>query len=176
VAGEHGARFRSSADSPVPPAELAPSASRALLDATTRIETWAVVHEGLLVERKSLSVALHFRARPELGASARRFAAGLAQDLAPFITLQPGKMVMELRLSGPDKGDAVRRLMAEAGFRRRRPLVFGDDLTDEPAFAAAADMGGAGIIVGPCDRPTAAVAALAAPADLRSFVTELLCR
>ena len=64
------------------------------------------------------------------------------------LSLQQGKMVIELRPAGADKGDAVRALMAEPDFAGARPLFVGDDLTDEDAFAAAASMGGSGILVG----------------------------
>ena len=71
------------------------------------------------------------------------------------LILQHGKMVAELRPAGADKGDALRALMREPSFTGARPLFVGDDLTDEHAFAAAAELGGAGILVGPA-RPTAA--------------------
>jgi trehalose 6-phosphate phosphatase len=45
--------------------------------------------------------------------------------------------------------------MAEPPFAGARPVVVGDDLTDEHAFEAAAAMGGAGMLVGE-DRPSAA--------------------
>jgi trehalose 6-phosphate phosphatase len=64
-------------------------------------------------------------------------------------------MVAELRPPGADKGDALKALMREPTFAGARPLFVGDDLTDEHAFAAAAEFGGAGILVGPA-RETAA--------------------
>ncbi|MDB5671002.1 MAG: otsB, partial [Alphaproteobacteria bacterium] len=45
--------------------------------------------------------------------------------------------------------------MAEPQFASTRPLFVGDDLTDEDGFAAAASMGGGGILVGQA-RQTAA--------------------
>ena len=61
----------------------------------------------------------------------------------------------ELKVPGADKGDAVRAFMAEPPFVAGRPVVVGDDLTDEHAFIAAAALGGHGILVGEL-RPTAA--------------------
>jgi trehalose 6-phosphate phosphatase len=62
--------------------------------------------------------------------------------------LQPGKMMIEVRTGGGDKGTAIRALMREPDMVGRRPLFMGDDLTDEPGFVAAQELGGAGILVG----------------------------
>jgi trehalose 6-phosphate phosphatase len=71
-----------------------------------------------------------------------------------------GKLVWELRPAvSSDKGDAVRRVVAESG--ARSVLVAGDDLGDLPAFAAAAQLaaeGGIGLWV--------AVRSAEAPPDL----------
>ncbi len=64
-------------------------------------------------------------------------------------------MVLELRPAGADKGDALRKMMTEPPFAGARPWFVGDDLTDEHAFAAAAALGGDGILAGP-PRSTAA--------------------
>jgi hypothetical protein len=68
---------------------------------------------------------------------------------ATGLSVQSGKMVAELRPAGADKGDAVRAFMAEPPFAGARPVFVGDDLTDEDAFCAAADLGGGGVLVGP---------------------------
>jgi trehalose 6-phosphate phosphatase len=51
-----------------------------------------------------------------------------------------------------------------------RPIFVGDDLTDEPGFVAARELGGHGILVGP-PRPTAADHGIASPADLRRWLS-----
>ena len=71
------------------------------------------------------------------------------------LSLRRGKMLIELRPRGSDKGQALRTFMAEPPFSDARPLFVGDDLTDEDGFKAAAALGGDGILVGP-PRPTAA--------------------
>ncbi len=64
-------------------------------------------------------------------------------------------MVTELRPAGADKGDAVRAFMLQPPFAGAKPIFVGDDLTDEDAFHAAAELGGGGVLVGP-ERETAA--------------------
>jgi trehalose 6-phosphate phosphatase len=64
-------------------------------------------------------------------------------------------MVFELRPGGSNKGEALRRLMSEPPFEGTRPIFLGDDLTDEPGFEAARQLGGAGVLIGAA-RPTAA--------------------
>lgn len=75
---------------------------------------------------------------------------------------------IELRAAGPDKGDVVRTLVAEAG----PGAVFaylGDDLTDEPAFKAMPDAGAA-ILVRPQFRPTVASLWIRPPEGVLEFL------
>lgn len=107
----------------------------------------------LIVEDKPLGVALHFRQAPEAEAKCMDLATHLAT--VHGLHLQLGKMMVEVRAGGGDKGSAIRTLMREPKLAATLPLFMGDDLTDEPGFAAAAALGGAGILVGP-HRETAA--------------------
>jgi trehalose 6-phosphate phosphatase len=91
-------------------------------------------------------VALHYRRAPDLESEVRVFAHNLS--VASGLTLQHGKMMTELRVTGGDKGQAIKRLMARAPMSGSTPIFLGDDDTDEPAFAAVAELGGAGILVG----------------------------
>jgi trehalose 6-phosphate phosphatase len=61
---------------------------------------------------------------------------------------QAGKMVVEVKPKGADKGAALRRAMTRPPFAGRRPVFAGDDATDEDAIAAALALGGVGIKVG----------------------------
>jgi trehalose 6-phosphate phosphatase len=121
--------------------------------ARERLKRLAAETPGLLVEDKPFGVALHYRQAPEQADAVAAVMEELGE--ASGLSLQKGKMVIELRPAGADKGDAVRAFMAEPEFAGARPLFLGDDMTDEHAFAAAAELGGAGILVGP-PRPTAA--------------------
>lgn len=111
------------------------------------VRDFAARYPGMLVETKPAGAALHYRKAPDREAEATAFMAGLAAGSG--FSLQHGKMVVELRAAQADKGRALRAFMAEPGFAPARPVFVGDDLTDEDAFAAAAAMGGDGILVGP---------------------------
>lgn len=148
VSGSHGLELRLPGGRP-----SIGAAPEGLAQAQREIEGFAAATPGLLVEEKPAGIAVHYRRAPE---EERRVAAFLS-DLAgrTGLLVQRGKMVVELRAHGTDKGDALRRIMAEPVFAGARPLFVGDDLTDEHAFAAAAALGGAGVLVG-APRPTAA--------------------
>jgi trehalose 6-phosphate phosphatase len=103
-------------------------------------------HPGLIVEDKPLGAALHYRQCPAAEAECVRLATELARHHALY--LQPGKMMIEVRAAGGDKGTAIRTLMREPDMAGTRPVFMGDDHTDEPGFAAVAELGGAGILVG----------------------------
>ncbi|MGE0179242.1 MAG: trehalose-phosphatase [Sphingomonas sp.] len=108
---------------------------------------------GVLVEEKPLGAALHFRQDPAAGPASIALASSLAAEHE--LVLQTGKMMIEVRAADGDKGTAIRALMADPPFAGTRPLFIGDDDTDEPGFAAAANMGGAGIVVGGGRSPSA---------------------
>lgn len=140
IGGSHGAELRRGG------VVEAPARPDALDEALDRVRVFAAGTSGLLVEPKPLGIGLHYRGAPEAEAACLAFAAELAAQTG--LTLQQGKMVVELRVSG-DKGRAIETLMATPPFAGSRPVFLGDDLTDEPGFATAARMGGAGVLVGP---------------------------
>lgn len=126
-------------------------------------------YPGVLVEEKPLGAALHYRQAPD-AEDACRIAADEAAALSG-LSVQPGKMVFELKPATGDKGSAVHAIMAEPARAGTRPLFVGDDLTDEHGFAAAAALGGAGILVGP-ERPTAATYGLADVAAVHAWLEQ----
>ncbi len=100
--------------------------------------------EGTWVEDKELALAVHTRRAADPGAALRRLAGPLA-DLAAGLGLaaEPGRLVIELRAPGADKGGALRGLVAERG--AGSVLFCGDDLGDLPAFAAVRELRAAGV-------------------------------
>jgi trehalose 6-phosphate phosphatase len=105
----------------------------------------AVADSGAWLEDKVYSVAVHTRRVPDrdrwadpIDGTARRIAEEHGLEIVP------GKLVWELRPAvRADKGDGVRRVVAECG--ARAVVVVGDDLGDLPAFAAVADLVGKGL-------------------------------
>ncbi|HEX5007971.1 MAG TPA: trehalose-phosphatase [Hyphomonadaceae bacterium] len=142
VAGLHGLERRNSrGDLDSAPAH--PQLAKAIAD----VEAFAEPRPDILVEKKRLGVALHYREAPQAGAEALAFARRVAW--ATGLKLQEGNMVAELRCPGADKGDMLRAFMQERPFAGHFPIFVGDDITDEDGFAAAQLLDGVGILVGP---------------------------
>lgn len=147
IAGSHGAERRH-ADGRVESGDVPAS----IAGATAEAVAFARDHD-LIAEAKPMGVAVHFRARPGLEEAVETFAARSAQRHG--LSVQKGAMVRELRAPGRTKGDVVRLFMGEPPFAGGRPVMVGDDITDEDAFAAVNGLGGTSILVGP-ERPTQA--------------------
>ena len=124
-------------------------------------------HPGVLVEEKPLGVALHYRGAPN--AEMVCHAAAKQAALETGMTLQFGKMLVELKPASGDKGSALLRFMKQPPFAGTRPIFIGDDVTDEHGFEAARELDGAGVLVGP-DRPTAAIYRLEDVSAVRAWL------
>lgn len=144
--------------------KLRRSADHRLLDAARRqLGSRSRDFPGLWVEDKGGAIALHYRQNPALGPAITELGQELVRGRAD-LCLQPGVFVIEIKPTAADKGRALSAFLAEAPFNGRSPVMLGDDLTDEHAFAAAAAHGGFGVIVG-CRRPTCARFALDRPSS-----------
>jgi trehalose 6-phosphate phosphatase len=93
---------------------------------------------GARVETKGGSVAVHTRGTPDPDGSLRALEPPMA-DLARThgLTLDRGRLVLELRAPGIDKGAALRSLVTD---RTSFVLFAGDDLGDLPAFDLVAEL------------------------------------
>jgi trehalose 6-phosphate phosphatase len=90
---------------------------------------------GLGVERKGLTVTLHYRRAPALAGWVESFAKTQAAETG--LVAHPGKMSMELRPPvGTDKGTVV----ADLADGLSALCYFGDDIGDIPAFKELARM------------------------------------
>jgi trehalose 6-phosphate phosphatase len=120
----------------------------ALRRAAARLDDFASRHPGLVFEDKGASLALHYRLAPHLAAQAGEAVDAAAAELGESVEIQRGKMVLEVKPSGRNKGSALEEFMAEVPFAGRTPVFIGDDLTDEHAFAVVNRLGGHSIKVG----------------------------
>jgi trehalose 6-phosphate phosphatase len=143
----------------------------------------AVRDSGAWLENKQYAVAVHTRRV----ADPQRWATPVDQTARQIadrhgLEVVPGKLVWELRPAVPsDKGDAVRRVVAESG--ARSVVVAGDDLGDLAAFAAAAQLAAEGgdalrVAVRSAEAPPELLAdadlVVDGPTGLRDFLDRLL--
>ena len=115
--------------SPEPPAGL-----QAFRDELPRL--LAAEHaEDAHVEEKGLAVAVHTRRLPDPGAAFARLEEALADAAERHgLSLEPGRMVLEVRAPGMHKGIALETAVEEHG--AGGVLFAGDDLGDLEAFEA----------------------------------------
>lgn len=96
------------------------------------------------VEDKGSAMAVHVRRMPEPAAAMQRLRdplAALAERCG--LRLEPGRLVLELRPPGIDKGTALRGLIEEVG--ARTVVYAGDDLGDLAAYDAVDELRGEGL-------------------------------
>ncbi len=105
-------------------------------------------HPELLLEDKGATIALHYRATPQLASHVHQ-TLRRSIDEADGYELQAGRMLLEVRPEGRDKGTAIEDFMAEQPFAGRMPVFVGDDRTDEHGFDAVERLGGWSVKVGP---------------------------
>ncbi|GGX47071.1 trehalose-phosphatase [Streptomyces fructofermentans] len=90
---------------------------------------------GAWIEEKGRAVAVHTRRAQDPQAAFEALRAPLAELASRHgLIVEPGRMVLELRPSGMDKGVALGEYVREAA--AGSVLYCGDDLGDLPAFAA----------------------------------------
>lgn len=112
-----------------------------------RLAPFLAAHSGLLLERKSGAIALHYRQRPELEQECRAVMREAVMGLNGF-RLRPGKMVIEALAHDSNKGAAIESFLSEPPFMGRVPVFVGDDTTDEDGFALVNSRQGISIKVG----------------------------
>jgi len=141
----------------------------ALIAAERTIQATFADKDGVIVEVKSLGVAVHYRLAPDVESAARALADRIATESG--LAVQAGKMMIELRAAGHDKGGGIATLMTQPPFIGTVPVFAGDDITDEAGFVAVEELGGIGVLVGPA-RPTAARYRLDDVAAVRAWLRQ----
>lgn len=165
LVGSHGAEIRLTGS-----VVTSPSRPDALDDAEVFFKQAFSGNSKVVIETKSFGVAIHYRLDPSMEGMAIRMAAEFANESG--LELQHGKMMVELRTSGHDKGSAIKALLSAAPFAGYTPIFIGDDLTDEPGFAVCVSAGGFGILVGP-RRKTAALYRLDSVTAVRQWLEKI---
>ena len=105
-------------------------------------------HPALFLEYKYGAVALHYRSHPELEQACIALMETAVDEL-PGVELKRGKMVVEAKAVGGNKGAAIADYLSEKPFAGRRAVFAGDDVTDEDAFVLVNARDGVSIKVGP---------------------------
>ena len=144
VAGVHGATRRDAHGR----AHMCADDGRLALMVEDRIRPLLAANSGLLLETKHGSAALHYRANPEMEPQCISLMQAVVDELQSAV-LKRGKMVVEVRVAGGDKGTAISAFMSEPPFAARRPIFAGDDVTDEDGFQQVNALGGTSIKIGP---------------------------
>ena len=140
VEGQYGAErwvagTLTTPDEPPGVAALRAELPRALAAAKADPAVW--------VEDKRLALVVHTRRAADPDGELVRLGSGLrALAGAHGLEAHPGKMVLELRPPGFDKGGVLRRLVEAAA--PGAVLFAGDDVGDLPAFAVVAELRAAG--------------------------------
>jgi trehalose 6-phosphate phosphatase len=141
VLGHYGAQRWEAGVLSTPPA---PPGVQAVREALPGLLADVAAPEGTRVEDKGTALAVHTRQTADPAAALallREPLSRLAERAA--LALEPGKLVLEIRPPGTDKGTALRELAAE---RAARTAMFcGDDLGDLTAFAAISRLRAEGI-------------------------------
>jgi trehalose 6-phosphate phosphatase len=142
--------------------------ARTLVELLTELPAYP----GVWIEPKRNSFSVHLKGTS--GETQRRVREKLKKRVALLRdTLQ---MMTNLRdvevapLSIGDKGAAVRKILGEPAMRGALPIYFGDDLSDEPAFAATRK--GISILVGN-RRATRAQFSLRGPAEVTAALSRM---
>jgi trehalose 6-phosphate phosphatase len=167
AAGVHGSELRTSAHGEVQMA-AEPLAS-GIVEAVNELSR---LSPEIRIEPKGSSVAVHYRAAPWAGPAIEAALRRLLDRGPEHLILCPGRKVFEVVPAHISKGSALERLTQLPAFRLRRPIMIGDDVSDESALEAAVRLGGRGLKVAGEHFPKE-TAHFAGPAHVRAWLRDL---
>lgn len=163
IIGSHGGELRHDGQYE----QIAKADKNALGKVWNTADALAAQHaNSLIVERKPAGVVIHYRKSPELEDKVVQTTQAIVAKYQEF-EVHDSKMASEIRVVGPTKGQAARRILqaAKAG---TTSLFAGDDLTDEDAITVVNSAGGVTVKIG--DGPTAAQHRIASPKAFRALL------
>lgn len=171
--GSHGFQMPEAAPGIDP--EALDEAVQELDSAASELEQWLDYIDGIVIERKRYSFALHYRMvdRDDL----KQIHAATADVLERYgsVTSKRGKQVIEFVPDIPwDKGLCIEALLARlddsAGGPELFPVYVGDDATDEDAFRVLNSGTGMTVVVADDERESAAEFRLRDVPAVRAFL------
>ena len=140
ISGVHGTEARSACGSTSMLADPVPA------DLVSTVRAVARALPGILVEDKGAGLAVHYRNAPEARAALELQLRQVVKDWDSF-ALRRGRKVLDVVPKAHSKATGLAWLMQLPAFGGRRPVMIGDDHGDEPAMAAAENLGGIGLKV-----------------------------
>jgi trehalose 6-phosphate phosphatase len=148
------------------------SARKALARAWSKLSLHLYAYPSVWIEDKRSSLSIHLlETPPRFQEKVRR---EVRSVLRPFEhSLQRFENLRDIEIvpcAIPDKGVAVRKFLAQPAMRGAFPIYFGDDLSDEPAFAAVRK--GVSVLVGG-RHATRAQFAVRGPAEVGAALARL---
>lgn len=170
AAGNHGAETEWSGEVIIDP--LSQAAQRDVARLFHSLEPIVSSYPGTFIENKTYSLSVHYRLmEPTHERAFREAVLAQARSLPSNLSLREAKKCLEFRPDpGPTKADAVRAILQHVQSKHPQMpvtlLIFGDDRTDEDAFAAFRDA----VTVRVGDGPTAARFHLKHPEEVRRLI------
>jgi len=164
VAGQHGLERRDTLGN----THVFKCKAESLREVVQRLERLVVQYPGLELENKGMTLAMHYRRAPDLAPMVASVMHQVSGILGDGFELLPGKMLLEIKPRGKNKGTAIADFMQEEPFRARVPVYIGDDITDECGFTLVNKMRGYTLKVG--DGVTHAKWRLADPTAVRAWL------
>jgi trehalose 6-phosphate phosphatase len=169
TAGSHGAEIRLGREPIVCAAQPLPPAAVEAVSALSKKVS------GARIEIKRSSIAVHYRSNPEAGPEIEKELQSVLKDPLSGFIISAGRMVYEVLPSHVSKGSAVETLLELPQFIGRRPLVIGDDRSDETAFKAVERRGGVALTVAG-EHFSNSTADFEKPSDVRAWLAAFAAR
>jgi trehalose 6-phosphate phosphatase len=137
ASGVHGAELRTAPNGAIE--QISPALPD---DVVQRMRKLALSIPGVIAEPKGAGLAIHYRLAPHAEADILAAIRDVLDAHAGAFEMLPGKRLFEIIPSGLSKGTALATLSLLPAFRGRIPIMIGDDIGDETAFAATEGMRG----------------------------------
>jgi len=170
VAGVHGAELRAEANGEVQ--LTAKPLEQSLIDAVSSLGRIA---PGVMIEPKGSSIAVHYRLAPKSGPQIETALQDILQSGPPHLIVCKGRKVFEVVPRQVSKGSALETILALPKFRGRRPVMIGDDVSDQSALDAAIRLNGVAMRVSG-EHFCPEVSDFDSPAHVRTWLSALVKR